>query len=236
LASAVEIDSDRTLWIGTNNGLYRVTSGGDPERFGAFSGFGAGLLSIEISDLLLDHDEDLWVATRAGLNRVSHQDENVIDAWSTAAEYQRTLSQLQYPFDVISPLVDSRCQALAIDRDDRILYVGTANGLSVFRYPEPPPPPSPLSQAYLYPNPAYGRLDHNRLFIEDVTEPVFVEVYNVEGELVHATPSGETLSAGDSIWDLTDQGGFLVASGVYFVRIISAADGGAVVKPVSIIR
>jgi ligand-binding sensor domain-containing protein len=239
--TAVEIDSDGTLWVGTNNGLYRITNaagGGDspPDHFGLFRGFGAGLLSVKIRDLALDHEENLWVATEAGLNRVSREDENVIDAWSTAAEYQRSLSQLQYPFDVISPLVHELCQALAVHPEDPVIYIATANGLSVFNYPEPPPPPVALAEAYVYPNPLYGRLAHNELFIENVSGEVIVEIYNVEGELVHETPAGESHSAGESIWDLTDQGGFLVSSGVYFVRIIDATGSGAVIKPISIIR
>lgn len=234
--TAVELRSDGTLWVGTNNGLYRISPGGSERRFGLFRGFGAGLLSVKVRDLLLDHQENLWVATEAGLNRVSRDDENVIDAWSTAAEYQRSLSQLQYPFDVISPLVNEVCQSLALHPQDPLLYIATANGLSVFSYPEPPPPPKALSSAYLYPNPLYGRLGHNELFIENISGQVVVEIYNVEGELVHETPGGTAHGAGESVWDLTDQGGFLVASGVYLVRITAAGGGESVIKPISIIR
>jgi ligand-binding sensor domain-containing protein len=233
---------DGKVWIGTNNGLYRIdtrllpTDDRYERRFGQFAGFGTGLLSIAINDLLVDHEGDLWVATTAGLNRISAQDENDIDAWSTQAEYQNTLSDAQYSFDVISPLVDANCLALALAPDQPVLYIATLNGLSVFRYPEPPPAPIALSKSYLYPNPVYGRMGQTEVKVEDITEPVVVEIYNVEGELVHSTPSGETLSAGEAVWDLTDQGGFLVASGVYFVRIISTTTGNAVVKPISIVR
>lgn len=234
-ASAVEVDHQGRLWIGTNNGLYRV-GGGSIKHYGLFSGFSAGLLDKQVNDLALDREGNVWVATGAGLNRVSATDEDEIDAWSTAVQYQRTLSQLQYPFDVISPLVDPRCQVLAVHPTLPIIYIGTANGISIFRYPAPPPPKVPLSEAYVYPNPAFGDQAHDRLFVEDVTEPVVVEIYTVEGELVYSTPSGEVLESGDEIWDLTDQGGYVVASGVYFVRIIGATTGDAVIKPVSIVR
>jgi ligand-binding sensor domain-containing protein len=238
--SSVAVTPDGKVWIGTTNGVYRIDDRLPPSdrerRFGQFNTFSAGLLGVRVNDLLVDHDGDLWIATSAGLNRISRDDENDIDAWSTAAEYQRSLIQLQFPFDVISPLVNELCQSLAIHPEEPILYVGTDAGLSVFDYPEPPPTPQPLDQAYLFPNPVYERMGHSELFIENVSGPVVVEVYNVEGELVHSTPSGEVRVAGERVWDLTDQGGFLVASGVYFVRIVSTAGGGAVVKPVSLIR
>jgi ligand-binding sensor domain-containing protein len=238
--SSVEVTSADVVWIGTNDGLYRVSAFGDVRRFGAFTGFGVGLLSKDVSDLALDHDENLWVATSAGLNRISAEDENDIDAYSTAAEYQRTLIQLGYGFDVISPLVDSHCVALAVHPEDDVVYVGTLGGLSVFDFSPEVIQQKTLqaSGVYLYPNPVPA--GHNTLYVDNITGPVSVEVYTLEGELVDTNADVDPDNPEDRedgkivAWDLTTRTGIFVASGVYVVRITSSL--GTVVKTVSVIR
>jgi hypothetical protein len=230
--SSLEYRSDGTIWAGTNEGVYRFLPGSSsPRHFGAFNGFGTGLLGIDVWDILLDHDENLWVATPQGLNRISREDENKIDAYSTPALYAAELSQRLFPFEVISPLVDARCQILALHPDDDILYIGTRSGMSVFDFSPPAAQETELSLVYVYPNPLYGRLGHNALKIANITSPVSVDVYTIEGELVH---SQSALVSGDEIWDLTTAGGFIAASGVYVVRISTGA--GEVVRTISVMR
>ncbi|MCH7549648.1 MAG: T9SS type A sorting domain-containing protein, partial [Candidatus Krumholzibacteriota bacterium] len=89
-------------------------------------------------------------------------------------------------------------------------------GLSVLDISPAPAVETDLSSVYLYPNPLYGRKGHNDLKIENITGPVTVEVYTIEGEMVHE----QTVSqSGEVVWDLTTKAGFIAASGVYLVRI-----------------
>jgi hypothetical protein len=88
-----------------------------------------------------------------------------------------------------------------------------------------------FSRVYVYPNPLYGSRGHDALRIENIDGPVTVEIYNLEGELVH---SQSAAAAGDVVWDLTDRSGFLVGSGKYLVRISGA--GGSVTKPIAVLR
>ncbi|HEX5132393.1 MAG TPA: T9SS type A sorting domain-containing protein, partial [Candidatus Krumholzibacteria bacterium] len=69
------------------------------------------------------------------------------------------------------------------------------------------------------------------LKIENITGPVTVEIYNLEGELVH---SQTAVTPGEVVWDLTTKRGFLVGSGKYLVRI--TGPNGSVVRTVAVLR
>lgn len=222
---------DGIVWVATDNGVFKVSVTSKVAHIGAFTGIAAGLLSPLAIAVALDHDENLWVATQAGLNRVDRDDEGIIDAWSTRAEYLRTLADLRYPLSVISPLVHESCLSLAVHPTRDVVYVGTATGISAFDFSPPPPSPTDLSSVYLYPNPLYGRKGHEALRIYNVTGPVTVDVYNVEGQLVSSTSVSQD---GAVVWDLLTGAGFLASSGTYLVRI--SAESGSIVKQVAVIR
>ncbi len=227
--NALELRSDRVLWIATSAGLYRFESG-RTRRIPVYNGTSPGILNSIVQDLALDHDENLWVATDFGLNRIARDDESDIRTYTTTAMFV-TLSGLRYPLDIISPLAHANCLSLAMDRTRDVLYVGTFGGLSVLDIGESVSVDSDLSRAYVYPNPVYGRRGHQFLKIENISGPVSVEIYTVEGQLVH---SQDVDGPGQVIWDLTTRSGFLVGSGNYLVRITGA--GGSVVKPVAVLR
>ena len=237
----VELRSDDVLWVGTTAGVYKVDPVFGIRHIEANTGFRVGLLSNKVLDILLDHDENLWVATELGLNRIDREDDNDIEAFTTAAAYQAALNLL-YPPDVISPLANASCNSLAIHPSKDILYIGTVGGLSIYDFSAPGGPLAvDFSEVYVYPNPVLGRrgdasLKLNKLRVTGGSLNVFVEIYNLEGNLVSSTTlenvSGDDIEA--EIWDLTTEGGFLAASGTYFVRIHSG--GNAVVKSVAIIR
>lgn len=226
---ALELRSDNVLWIGTTAGLFRYELGRTTE-IPVYVGIGPGILSPQVNDLLLDHDENLWVATNLGLNRIAREDENDIQAFTTAAGFA-SLSGLRYPLSVISPLAHEDCRSLALHRTKNVIYIGTLGGLSAYDASSTGPASADVSKVYVYPNPVYRSRGQNELKIENLPGPVTIEVYNLEGELVH-TQSAET--PGQVIWDLTDRGGFIVGSGNYIVRI--AGSSGSVNRPVSVIR
>ncbi len=232
--TSIELRDDRVLWIGTTGGVYKHDLDAFPSTFfliGQNTGFTAGLLGSNARDIALDASGDLWVATDLGLNKISRDDDNDIDAFSTAAAFSTTLSQFQYPFDVVTPLVDADCRALLVDDDAGLVYIGTSGGISITTILPPEAPPSPLQEAYLYPNPVYGRKGHDVVRIENIASPVFVEIYNLEGELVI---ENNVQAAGDIAWNLLTSSGFLASSGKYLLRV---SDGtSAIVLPLAVIR
>ncbi len=232
---ALAVRSDGILWIATSAGLFRYNQFPPPRESSlreipVYIGIGAGILSPGVFDVLLDHDENLWVATTSGLNRIARDDENDIQAFTTAAGFV-ALSGLRYPLSVISPLAHADCRSLALHRTRNIIYIGTFGGLSIYDATATQAVSSDVSNVYVYPNPVYGSRGQTTLKIENLPGPVTIEVYNLEGELVH-TQSAQ--ASGDVIWDLTDRSGFLVGSGKYIVRI--ASSGGSVTRPIAVIR
>jgi hypothetical protein len=226
---SLELQSDGALWIGTSVGLYMYKNGAFT-FMGANRGFGVGLLGAQVSDLALDKDENLWVATDYGLNRITKGDVGDILSFTTPSAWQQDLSPY-FPLDVVSPLANASCTSLALDRERNILYIGTIGGLSALDLASLNPQATDMSKVYLYPNPIRTSLGDNSLKIANINSPVMVEVYNVEGELVNRQ---QAQAANDVVWDLTTPEGFIAASGVYFVRVLS--ESRSIVKTISLIR
>ena len=137
---------------------------------------------------------------------------------------------------MISPLVNANCFSLALDPVSDRLYIGTEGGISFFDFAKGGQADVDPCVAYVYPNPVLGERGDEELRIENIESPVSVDVYNIEGELVH---SGTASQAGDVVWDLTTKEGILVASGVYLVRIsvvTSKGESRVCVKTISVIR
>jgi hypothetical protein len=227
--NALALRSDRVLWIATSAGLFRY-SGGTTRRIPTYTGTSPGILNDQVRDVVLDAEENLWVATDFGLNRIARDDEGDIAAYTTAAGFI-ALSGLRYPLDIISPLAHASCQVLAMDRARNRLYVGTLGGLTVVDLSSSGGGSADLSRVYLYPNPIYGRKGNDSLKIENIDGPVTIEIYTIEGELVHSQTAD---AAGQVVWDLTTRSGLLAGSGNYLVRI--SGNGATVTKTVSLLR
>lgn len=228
---SLALRSDGALWIGTDVGLYRLFGG--LAYIPRNQGFGPGLLGSRVADVLLDRSENLWVATDLGLNRISRSNINDIASYTTPTVYQTQLS-LFFPPSVVSQIADATCEWLALHPSRDILCIATGGGLSVLdiTFPdEREDGPAVSARTYVYPNPIEPRKGHSSLKIGNIDTEVLVEIYTVEGELVH---SATVSNAGDKVWDLSTKSDLLAASGVYIVRI--SAGGDVVTRTVSLIR
>ena len=221
--------NDGRLWVATTAGLF-YSYGGTLSSVPTYTGISPGIVSPKVQDIMLDHDENLWVATDLGLNRIARDDNNDIQTYLTPASFA-VLSGLRYPLDVISPLANADCHALAIDPKKDILYIGTFGGISIYDFSAPAATPTDLSRVYVYPNPVYTSKGHAALKLGNLTGPVKVEIYNLEGELVDS----RTVQAdGEVAWDLTTRDGLLAGSGNYIVRIVG--EHGSVQRSIALIR
>jgi hypothetical protein len=228
--SRLALRKDGRLWIATDSGLF-YSEGGTPTSIPVYTGIVPGIVSPKVQDILLDHDENLWVATDQGLNMIAHDNDNNIQTFLSQASFV-LLSGLRYPIDVISPLANADCRSLAIHPTKDQLYIGTFGGLSVYDFSAPPSTPTELSKVYVYPNPVYTSKGHTGIKVGNLTGPVTVEVYDLEGELVDAPHKVNTSS--DVAWDLTTKSGLFAGSGNYIVRIIGAK--GTVQRTIALIR
>jgi hypothetical protein len=226
---SVAVRSDGVVWIGTDEGLYR-SERGFLNYIPADRGFGTGLLGSEVNDLLLDRDENLWVATDLGLNRVARDNTNDIAAYTTPIAWQTQLN-LFFPPSAVSQIVHEDCERLALHPTRDILYIATLNGISELDLATLSESETEVSGAYLYPNPVRTSRGDSSLKIGDINAEVLVEIFNVEGDLVHSQTASRE---GDAVWDLTTDSGSIAASGVYLVRI--SGGGTVITKTISLIR
>ncbi|MDH3214723.1 MAG: T9SS type A sorting domain-containing protein [Candidatus Krumholzibacteria bacterium] len=228
--TALALRSDGVLWVGTELGVFKLDNGVF-RNIRANRGLGVGLLSNNVFDILLDRDENLWVATELGLDRIARDDDNDITSFTTGVVWQTQLS-LFFPPDVVSPLTGARCEAFALHPTRDLLYIATLGGLSILDLSSLEPTALDLSTVFVFPNPIRTRRGHGALKIANHNRPVDVEIYTLEGELVHRARN--VGASQDVVWELTTEAGFLAASGVYLVRIRSGGD--SIVRRVSLIR
>lgn len=226
---AIKLRDDGVLWIATTAGLFRYRAG-QTVQIPVNVGLGAGILSSQVNDIALDHEGNLWVATSLGLNRIARDDETDIQAYTTPSGYL-ALSGLRYPLSIISPLAHAQCLTLLMDRKRDVLYIGTYGGLSILDLTPRASTSETVAGAYVYPNPVRGRRGDDSLKIGNISGHVTVEIYTLEGQLVHSTTAE---AEGDVIWDLTTRGGLNAGSGTYLVRI--SGPGGSVTRPVAVLR
>jgi ligand-binding sensor domain-containing protein len=229
---SVVLRDDGVVWIGTDNGVYKHTPPFRFTRIGQKLGGEVGLLTTNVEYVTLDHHNNLWVATELGLNRISFEDDNDIQAFTTPAVFQLLGDAgVRYPPSVVSPLAGARCTELLMHPDKDILYIATYGGLSVLDVSPSPVLATDLDKVYVYPNPVDGGKGQNELKIGNVDAPVAIDVYNLEGNLVHSQTASQS---GDVVWDLTTRSGYFVSSGTYFVRIDNGVS--AVVRPIVVVR
>jgi ligand-binding sensor domain-containing protein len=230
--SSIALRSDGVLWIGTDAGVYKHVPPVTFIRIADKLGSEVGLLSPKVEYIQLDHQENLWVATDLGLNRIAFEDDNDIQAYTTAPVWRRlNEAGVPYPTSVISQLAGERCMELLMHPDQDILYIATHGGVSILDVSPPSELATDLETVYLYPNPVDGGKGQNELKIGNVDGAVAIDVYNMEGNLVHSQTATQS---GDVVWDLTTNSGFIVSSGTYMVRIDNGV--GVVVLPIVVVR
>jgi hypothetical protein len=227
---AIERGPDGSIWVGTSAGLVRYDQGEIDSFTVKNSSNEEGLIGGTVYDLVFDGRGGLWVATNKGLNRID-PDGTISAAYTTALEWQNELNLIYRAEEVISPLPDHSCRALAYDPSGGFIWVGTENGMARLDSNEPQEIELPLSDMILYPNPVYSGRGDDALRIANISSPVEIRVYNLEGELVHEV-SGVT--EGDVAWDLLTLNGFQASSGIYIVQVKGA--GGTSMRKVAVIR
>ena len=227
---AIECGPDSSIWVGTSAGLVRFKQGAIDSFTVKTSADEEGLIGGIVYDLAFDGRGGLWVATNKGINRID-QDGAITAAYTTALEWQNELNLIYRAEEVISPLPDHSCRALAYDPAGGFLWVGTENGMARFDSSEPQEETLPVSEMILYPNPVHTGRGDDALRIAKISSPVDIRVYNLEGELVHEAAG---VTEGGIAWDLLTLNGYQASSGIYIVQV--KGTGGTSMRKVAVIR
>ncbi len=90
-----------------------------------------------------------------------------------------------------------------------------------------------LSESYIYPNPVRASLGHDKVTFENLTNNVIIRIFKTNGDLVREINATDT--TGTVTWDLTNDNGNKVASGIY-IYLITNESGHKLKGKLAIIR
>lgn len=234
IVSAVAIDNNNQLWIGTRKGLRVLYNTGNffdapnpsvKEIVVLDDGIPQELLSNQfITDIKVDGSNNKWIGTLdAGVFYFSPDGQQTIYHFTTKN----------------SPLPSNSIKDISIDAQNGKVYIATTKGLVSFSSGGSKPEEE-LSSAFVYPNPVRPEYDilgasnlndiNKGVKIRGITENVNIKITDIEGNLVAEAQSRVNLRAarssynfaidgGTAIWNGKNLANNIVASGVYLILI-----------------
>jgi ligand-binding sensor domain-containing protein len=185
----VNLDKDNMLWVGTSSGLDRYDPDYEEFRYIILP----QPLGTQVNDIAVDERNNKWIATSNGLGVINSQGE-FVGVFTT--------------FN--SNICHDNVLRLEIDKETGHVWVGTENGLS--RYESGIVPAEDLSQVVAFPNPFIIRDGTELLTFDRLPYGAKVTIFTVAGERV------KEIRVEDQ-WDGRNQGGELVASGIYLFYV-----------------
>lgn len=206
--SALAVDLDNRLWVGTNLGLAYFDA---DIRFFFPVTLPLGI-SSDVRALAVDSRNNLWIGTSNGLGFISFGQTRT-ESFTTAN----------------SQLLSDDIRALDFDERSGKLLVFTGGGLSILDYNLKNAETG--NQVVAYPNPfeiSDAGTDRLRFTLSQRAE---VRIYNIAGELVRHLKQTEF----DDGWDGRNDYGSLVASGVYIFEMVDE-DGGRYQGKILLVR
>jgi len=212
--SAVAVDLDGSLWVGTNQGgINIIVEPTIPYQILQYH----PLQGQKINDILVDPINQKWVATEQGVFLLSP------DGTSILAEYTVESTDGKLP--------DNHVKSIAMNRDNGTIYFGTEAGLATLTTAAVTPRTS-FDGLKIYPNP-YLLPSSDVVTIDGLVENSSVKVLSVSGSLIKdiSTPGGRI-----GFWDGTDDRGNLVPSGIYIITAYSKDGTRAGNGKVAVIR
>ncbi len=208
--TAVTIDQNNQIWIGSNLGL-RVFSNatsmfddapGDarPIIIEDVSGIPRELLADEaVVDIEVDGNNRKWVATTAS------------GVFLFSPNGQETI--FQFTKDN-SPLPSNTVNDITIEESTGRVFIATENGLVAFLGQRSSQPQENLERVFAFPNPVRPGYDGD-VTIDLLTDRARIKIVDIEGNIVN-----ELVSNGGTVtWDTRNFSGTKVASGVYLLLI-----------------
>lgn len=227
IITAIAMDFDNELWIGTDNGfaiLYNSENAFDasPGNYNVqrpkidINGETDYILAnVYINDIEIDGGNRKWMATaNSGMILLSDDGLSIIKHFTTEN----------------SPLVSNNILDLEIDHKTGEIFIITDKGLMSYRgdatYEDPE-----YTDVTVFPNPA--RPDHDGLItIQGIRFNSDVKITDVAGNVVYRTTS----NGGTATWDGKTVNGEKVASGVYLIWTASNINKGRFVGKVVVIN
>ncbi len=221
--NSLAIDLDGSIWMGTDEGVSKYDPWLSPVPIPGYRFLPNYLDRIgyrEVSSIEVDTKGNKWFGTSSGLLRYEEED----FTWQEFTPKN-------------SGLLDEKINCLLLDKDKGHLWIGTDKGLSMYELDMVKPKPK-LSQLLVYPNPLIlsrngaGSRSGAEVKFKNLTATSTVYIFTVNGELVSEIPSQ---GLGLVSWDGRNQGGNLVACGVY-IWVVRDKNGNNRTGKIAVIR
>lgn len=222
--SALAIDNNNQLWIGTNRGLrvlyntesvFTETNPRAEEIIILDDGIAQELMYQQfVSDIEVDGSNNKWIGSYAtGLFYFSSNGQETI--------YHFTKDN--------SPLPSNNIVDVSIDDATGKVYIATDKGLVAFKSGSSKPKET-LADSYVYPNPVRPTFNINdeKVKINGLSENVNIKITDIEGNLVVEAQTNSNLrhkgynleiDGGTAFWNGKNLVNNTVASGVYLILI-----------------
>lgn len=205
---AMAVDKNGAIWMGSDIGIFAVynaggalASSGIPVAVRPVGGEEPNLYyildKVTVTDIVVDKLNHKWVATLgSGLYLLSEDCSEVLAHYSVDN----------------SPLLSDNISSLALNEDDGLLYIGTAEGLMSFQTGAGMGDVANLDGIYVYPNPLRPEYPDG-ITISGLQAGCNVKITDITGRLLFETESVTT----EVKWNARGADGNRVASGVYAV-------------------
>lgn len=221
--TAIAVSPAGVLWVGTDNGLYRLTV--DYDRGAGQLAFlnwreyrlEHGLNSSFITALTFDDQGNVWVGSRAGLT------------------WLRATGGLVTTFTTgNSGLIDDRVESLTYDAATGSLWIGTFGGLGRLQVGLDRSAAAAGQGASVYPNPfVIGGTGSGRLTIAGLPLDSVVRLFSMDGALIRtleAEPGATVI-----VWDGTNRYGETVGTGI-LLCVATTRDGRSIRSKFAVVR
>lgn len=216
--SALTVDKNGMLWIGTNSSGISVMSFPSLVLRPTTTSPSISRLRLlrdqVINDIIVDPQNNKWVATNSGV-------------WILADDGSDTIGYInrkRYP-----ALLSDEIRSLALDEKTGTVYIGTTQGLNAAQTLAIQP--ADVFNLVVYPQPFRPGVDP-QLVIDGLEADARVKITTLDGVPVAAL---ETASK-RVLWDGRDENGAFVQSGVYVVLVVSQSNTTTAVSKILVTR
>lgn len=226
--TAIAVDRDNEIWIGTDNGfavLYNAEN-----AFGASNGeYNAQRIKVEfegnveyvlgntaIRDIEVDGANRKWMATEnAGIVLLSPDGLEIIE--------QHTMTN--------SPLISNNIIELQLDHNTGELFIVTDKGLISYRTDATAGKSRDYTDVTVFPNPVRPEFD-GMITMQGIQYDSDVKITDAAGNLVYKTTS----NGGTAVWDGKTLNGDPVSTGVYLIWTAPNEGRGRKVGKIVVVR
>lgn len=214
IVTALTLDKNGALWIGTARGVAVIASPGSVSNTSVpFVRRISAISSVQVNDIHVDALNYKWIATSTGVYVLNEDGTEVLSVIQTAT----------------SPLLSDNVRTVTVDDRTGRAWFGMAEGLSSVATQSQ----APLSEFAVrcYPQP-YKPSEGAQLVIDGLAADADVRILTPGGNLVNAMQT----RGRQALWDGRDTEGRMAPPGVYIVQVRSASSKDSGVGKIVVTR